>query len=818
MARLSTDGNTILDNYDRFTGVPFNATKVTKWWDGSDMDDSKVDNAIYFKNTASLGGGYSKRDYEGDVDVRWFGVLGDGSNNSAEMQYALEVVPPGTTFFFPYGVYEINDVILPSNVTLTGLGVILGKTIEGTDVVNKIFDTPEDNDITEITISGLTFDGNRVGVNSDAQNEMLPVVCLRNIESAIVDNCKFKNFCISTTGDQPLAFRERENAILVLKGCFNNTVTNCELFNNSKGEQVWITPADNGVFFIDNNYSHDHVNPFSIFNVIHASGVFSNNRLYNGMQSACNLLVYDSVIENNVVDGVSNSFGIDLAESGIYATSNVTVRNNIIKNCASGGLTVCGNNTIIEGNTIENCRYNIRAQMGWKAEWIVYGDFTNTTPRDYTGLYISQNTFGTPELQSIFINAVEDYDSLGETARGIGDIYINDNKIYNDPDVSLANILAINVRNINIFSNDIRGWGITTSYSSRPSIIIEKKAIGINIEFNKFSDGVTANPLILAVPVDNEAYKDMNLSYNTFPATASVTAFRTAGFVRIISNENLAESSVILYGKPNDYEFKLFNPRKITYNTVVPIYGKYQVSDIVIKSNRNQSDSLGWYVTTAGCASAGASVRNDFVSQNDSWTYSDGSVWECVLNGTTDATTQPDVSGKVVGDTIVDGTATMRKGSNVAAVFSEMYTLLRNNGTPEGVQTVSGTGVYLRKDGGIGSTLYIREVNAAGNNGWRPVQGIHSGTTANRPTVTTTGYLYFDTTLQQYITWNGSVWLVGVIIDSGSTPHTKSTINAAYPNARIGNMVIQDVAGQTYIKKDNSSTGDWSVFPTVQLT
>lgn len=57
-----------------------------------------------------------------------------------------------------------------------------------------------------------------------------------------------------------------------------------------------------------------------------------------------------------------------------------------------------------------------------------------------------------------------------------------------------------------------------------------------------------------------------------------------------------------------------------------------------------------------------------------------------------------------------------------------------------------------------------------------------------------------------------------VIIDATTTAYTKATINAAYPTAKKDTIVIQDGANQTYIKKDDLSTGNWSVFPTIQLT
>lgn len=59
--------------------------------------------------------------------------------------------------------------------------------------------------------------------------------------------------------------------------------------------------------------------------------------------------------------------------------------------------------------------------------------------------------------------------------------------------------------------------------------------------------------------------------------------------------------------------------------------------------------------------------------------------------------------------------------------------------------------------------LYVKSSNG-GNTGWRPVQVVASGTTANRPNLSVfdTGFSYFDTTLGSPIWWNGSDWITSV--------------------------------------------------------
>lgn len=94
------------------------------------------------------------------------------------------------------------------------------------------------------------------------------------------------------------------------------------------------------------------------------------------------------------------------------------------------------------------------------------------------------------------------------------------------------------------------------------------------------------------------------------------------------------------------------------------------------------------------------------------------------------------------------------------------------------------------------------------------------GSNAPTPlTLTTTGTTGVATLLGNVLNIpDYSAGSISVTIDVSSTPYSKSTLNAAYPSAKKGAIVIQDGANATYIKKDNSSTGEWSTWPSVQLT
>lgn len=135
---LSQDGTKVLGLYCQYTGVPFNTSKVTLWYDNTPMNDSRVDNAIFFKNLPELGGGYLRRDFDGVMNAKWFGIKADydpigltGTDNTDAIQKLMDAArfsqntlskTPTTRIIWPEGRYAARYVNY-YNCSQIGLGM-----------------------------------------------------------------------------------------------------------------------------------------------------------------------------------------------------------------------------------------------------------------------------------------------------------------------------------------------------------------------------------------------------------------------------------------------------------------------------------------------------------------------------------------------------------------------------------------------------------------------------------------------------------------------------------------------------------------------
>ncbi|MBB6371433.1 glycosyl hydrolase family 28-related protein [Chryseobacterium shigense] len=168
-----------------------NYIKTTTWIDGTSMDDSKKDSAIYRKK----GTEYYVRDVifrENTINVKWFGAKGNlnkedvGDDDTAAfleaIKTATKIFPTrhdsnaqfgGFTLYIPNGKYKLTEtLVLPHNTTLLGeskKGVIIHQqnpkanvtNITGRDPITQVVSMSESVIIKNITFSqgGIVLQG-----------------------------------------------------------------------------------------------------------------------------------------------------------------------------------------------------------------------------------------------------------------------------------------------------------------------------------------------------------------------------------------------------------------------------------------------------------------------------------------------------------------------------------------------------------------------------------------------------------------------------------------------------------------------------------
>ncbi|WP_207495081.1 glycosyl hydrolase family 28-related protein [Aridibaculum aurantiacum] len=105
---------------DDFTGEPVSYTRVTKWIDGTAMNDSKVDGVIFRKRGNEY---YQRNTTNSDINVKWFGARGDGvtddtkaitdaiSFSSAASQIDVHTRSRVLNLIFPAGTYITSATI-----------------------------------------------------------------------------------------------------------------------------------------------------------------------------------------------------------------------------------------------------------------------------------------------------------------------------------------------------------------------------------------------------------------------------------------------------------------------------------------------------------------------------------------------------------------------------------------------------------------------------------------------------------------------------------------------------------------------------------
>ena len=206
----------VLKRVDKNTGDNVNYRMTTKFADGSNMTDSKVDNVMFVK----IGVHYFKRNFENGIDVKWFGAVGDGiADDTQAFQKAVDFLKSisGGVLIVPQGKYRISHVDFLgkeySNISIYGNNATIlpiyteRKNLDGypraTFARNNsadgcfFFNCQSSNDLTNenaiknINIDGLTFISDVENLEFD---ELSHHISAFGIDNFNVTNCKFVGF------------------------------------------------------------------------------------------------------------------------------------------------------------------------------------------------------------------------------------------------------------------------------------------------------------------------------------------------------------------------------------------------------------------------------------------------------------------------------------------------------------------------------------------------------------------------------------------------------------------------------------------------
>lgn len=108
--------NILYNVLDKNTGQFFSFTKVDKYLDGTSMDLSKCDDVIYLKYK----GEYFKRNYDGGINIKWFGCNESNTNNHAIIN---KILTKYKNAYIPEGEYKFSETIeVPGYSNLYGCG------------------------------------------------------------------------------------------------------------------------------------------------------------------------------------------------------------------------------------------------------------------------------------------------------------------------------------------------------------------------------------------------------------------------------------------------------------------------------------------------------------------------------------------------------------------------------------------------------------------------------------------------------------------------------------------------------------------------
>lgn len=524
--------------------------EVKYFYDGTLMDNSKIDGVVYKK----VGNNFYVRKhflYDSTVNIGWFGANGMGYDYSRHVQKAIDITPDNFTILFPKGDYRLANLVSTKSITFKGdegANIIGIKEFQGYDPIKRILTSTTYG--VDIVIDGLNIFGGAEGRPTYHPRQPMNYVFLfENANSVIVKNCLVDGVTLRHgTGGIETELNLRRYSIFTFINCHYNAYVSNKHVRIGYIEQIWISPKPSGSFLIEDNEvtqslvdkSGSDTWSLSAFTVIDGKGIFRGNIIRGISQSAANLFVHNSIIEDNIIENVYNSVGLDFSEGHLYAADNNIIRRNRIINTKEANISIVGSNNKIYDNILTGGRFGVYMRTTWDPSYRKFGSFANSQSRKFSGLEIFGNIISDTKEEGLFLY-FKDQRIKNQDLFFTG-VNIHNNTFRNIGLNSMSNkgesIHLHNLADVNIVRNNFTEWGKGHS-SLLPCIYIGGASVNITIKENEFQK---EDPyyIVLFGP-SKSGHSNVKISENTADKKSFIRIYDAKGDLGINNNKNITD-------------------------------------------------------------------------------------------------------------------------------------------------------------------------------------------------------------------------------------------------------------------------------------
>lgn len=659
------------------------------------------------------------------------------------IQTSIDVAPEsGATILFTGGRYLIRGGVLlfKSNLTFKSYNKSTIYTEDATSYRAMFFSDPKKSS-DNVTFDGITFD-------QSAQE-----YC-----QAEEDNVQM--FCILTW----------KSVNLTVKNCkFINVGTNCVVCNGDSCHNTQI--LNNYFYFIRNknagNYDNSVVYISDTLHKIEGNVIVNDGSSENRSRGGIETHGFCGTVKNNIISNCNNAINIVEVDTempeGLEA--NRLISGNICYNCNN----FCAFWAATTFNTIKNVV--ISNNIASNVRSAVASVLTADNAGNMQDIEICNNYFSGRYREIADRASADEYMESAFTLFSYGNVQnmrIHNNIIANFPKMLLST-------NPYGKSQDSEDW-VQEIYFTNNSCVncfnsVVKEGVVIDTHYSLFTLGVYTKLVVkdnsISIPTD----KDRNSPLYLFRSTSyGIVGFEYSN--NKIEGENTINYTIGASGDSSKIKLDFTSPsepRIYAYNNVGTHY--LYPNDTVI------TDDASYVVTTGGHFDTNIPDTSNLVL---TFLYHQmglltGSGLDNIQIGDLLHFRLP---SKEFVATVVERTTSglYVKSSSIQSGTEGTLTWLRY--WKAVMDTYSKTIVYAKGSepegsrGSVGYDTTTRRLTVYNGTAWKDVDNLADvpilGSTANRPTLTTSDYgiKYYDTNLQKYIYWNGQKW----VDEQGFTP------------------------------------------------